>query len=579
MNVEVVQRRLWEQSKQHRSLRESSRPLFPVDPYEGRVRGLMDLMHQPQWIAVACDRVLVRSRGKAAGVDRVTVSEFQQNRRANLEALRLELKRGTYQPQPLRRVMIPKANGKQRSLGIPCLRDKIVQEAIRMALEPIFEAEFHEDSYGFRPNRSTQHAVLRCQQMMQKRFTWVIEGDVKACFDEISHKAILGSLREKVMDNKFLGLITRLLKSGVVIEGVVHPTEKGVPQGGVVSPLLSNVVLNRLDWFLHQRGHHGLDSGYAWKAGNPNVRFVRYADDWCVFITRASKQYAQRLRDEIRDLLTQQCGVELSLEKTRITHVRDGFNFLGFRLQFGVGRNGKTVPKVRVPRSALTNGIRRLNEAMRWQPTQQSGAARLVRGSAVVTGWANYYRIAHDFSRAANTLDFHAYWIGVKALCRRYDVSTAQCIRKYGQGDNLNVGGSYTLKRAQDIKTSWKQESPKPYNPGTGCYLDDVDWEVEIRQFENRQRPGRMDFKAWVLFRDGHRCRQCGSRVTIETSETDHIKPVNCFANFAQANHLFNLQTLCLRCHKQKHGAKSSRHSGKPDAGKACTSGLGLGPG
>jgi len=519
------------------------------------------------------------SRGKAAGVDRVTASEFQQNRRANLEALRLELKRGTYQPQPLRRVMIPKANGKQRSLGIPCLRDKIVQEAIRMALEPIYEAEFHDDSYGFRPNRSTHHAVLRCQQMLQKRFTWVIEGDVKACFDEISHKAILGCIREKVMDNRFLALITRLLKSGVSVEGVVHPTEKGVPQGGVVSPLLSNVVLNKLDWFLHKQGRHDLESGYAWKAGRPNVRFVRYADDWCVFITRASKQYAGRLRDQIGELLAQQCGVELSLEKTRVTHVRDGFDFLGFHLQLGIGQNGKYVPKIRVPRNAISRGMRRLNEAMRWQPTQQSGAARLVRGSAVVTGWANYYRIAHDFSRAANTLDFHAYWIGVKALCRRYDISTAQCIRKYGQGDNLNVGGSYTLKRAQDIKMSWKQESPKPYTPGTGCYLDDVDWEAEVRQYENRQRPGRMDFKAMTLFRDGHRCRQCGSRVTLETSETDHTKPVHCFASYDQATHLFNLQTLCLRCHKLKHGAKSSRHSGKPDAGTTCTSGLGLGLG
>lgn len=245
-----------------------------------------------------------------------------------------------------------------------------------MALEPIYEAEFHGDSYGFRPNRSTHHAVLRCQQMMQKRFTWVIEGDVKACFDEISHKAILGCLREKVMDNKFLALITRLLKSGVSIDGVVQQTVKGVPQGGVVSPLLSNVVLNKLDWFLHRQGRHGLESGYAWKAGRPNVRFIRYADDWCVFITRASKQYAERLRDQIQDLLAQQCGVELSLEKTRITHVRDGFNFLGFRLQVGIGQTGKYVPKVRVPRNALTNGIRRLNEAMRWQPTQQSGAAR-----------------------------------------------------------------------------------------------------------------------------------------------------------------------------------------------------------
>lgn len=186
MNVEVVQKRLWEQSQQHRKHRESDFPLFRVNAYEGRIRNLMDLMHQPQWIAAACDRVLSRSRSKAAGVDRVTASEFRHNRRAELESLRQELRGGTYQPQPLRRVMIPKANGKLRSLGIPCLRDKIVQEVIRMALEPIFEAEFHHSSYGFRPNRNTHHAVLRCQQMMQKGFTWVIEGDVKACFDQSS---------------------------------------------------------------------------------------------------------------------------------------------------------------------------------------------------------------------------------------------------------------------------------------------------------------------------------------------------------------------------------------------------------
>ena len=165
------------------------------------------------------------------------------------------------------------------------------------------------------------------------------------------------------------------------------------------------------------------------------MRFVRYADDWCVFITRSSKRYAERLRDQIREFLTQQCGVELSMEKTRITHVRDGFDFLGFHLQLGIGQHGNHVPKVRVPRKALTNAVRRLNEAMRWQPTQQSGAARLVRGSAVVVGWANYYKIAHDFSRVANKLDYHAFWIGVKALCRRYDITMAQCIRKYGRGE------------------------------------------------------------------------------------------------------------------------------------------------
>jgi hypothetical protein len=316
------------------------------------------------------------------------------------------------------------------------------------------------------------------------------------------------------------------------------------------------VVLNKLDWFLQEQGHYGLAQGYAWKKGHPNVRFARYADDWCVFITRGSKRYAERLRDRIGEFLAQHCGVELSMEKTRITHVRDGFDFLGFHLQLGIGQRGNHVPKVRVPRKALTNAIRRLNEAMRWQPTQQSGAARLVRGSAVAVGWANYYRIAHDFNRMANQLDYHAFWIAVKALCRRYDITTAQCIRKYGRGERLSIGDSYVLKRARDIKMSWKQKPPKPYEPGTGCYLDDVDWEAEVRQYESRQRPGRMDFKAMTLFRDGYRCRKCGTRVTYETSEADHIKPVNRFASYAQATTLLNLQTLCLACHKEKTRAK-----------------------
>jgi RNA-directed DNA polymerase len=125
-------------------------------------------------------------------------------------------------------VEIPKANGKMRQLGIPCLRDKIVQEAMRMILEPIFEVEFHENSYGFRPHRNAHHAVFRCRHAMLSWFTWVIEGDIKACFDEISHKTILGTVREKVIDNKFLDLLQLFLKAGVMVDGKLLPTVKGV---------------------------------------------------------------------------------------------------------------------------------------------------------------------------------------------------------------------------------------------------------------------------------------------------------------------------------------------------------------
>ncbi len=348
MNVQEVQRRLWERSRAHREHREAGRPLFPTNPYENRVRNLMDLMHQPDWLHAAMERTVERSKGKAPGVDGVTTYKYTRHGLdQKIEQLRLELKSGTYRPKPLRRVEIPKANGTMRPLGIPCLRDKIVQEAVRMALEPIFEMEFHDNSYGFRPNRSAHHAVFRCQHLMRAGFSWVIEGDVKACFDEISHEAILKAVREKVMDNKFLELIDLFLKAGVKIDGKFHPTVQGVPQGGVVSPLLANAVLNKLDWFLQSKARMGISMQKAYANSEPNIRFTRYADDWCVFLTRTNKRYAESLKEEISEFLEADCGLRLSLEKTKVTHVRDGFDFLGFHMEKGIGQKGKSVPKSR----------------------------------------------------------------------------------------------------------------------------------------------------------------------------------------------------------------------------------------
>ncbi len=554
MNIEEVQRRLWEQSHVHKQHRESGTPLFPTNPYEGRIGNLMDLMHNPTWIAAACDRVLKRSRGKATGIDGVRVHDFETNRDCRLERLRLELKRGTYRPLPLRRVEIPKANGKMRQLGIPCLRDKIVQEAIRMALEPIFEVEFHDSSYGFRPNRSADHAVNRCQQMAFHGFTWIIEGDVKACFDEISHKAILRCVREKVTDNKFLALIQLLLKSGVEIDGVLHPTVKGVPQGGVVSPLLANVVLTKLDWFLHSKGCHG-DAANQKRVnyGQPNVRFSRYADNWCVYITRGSRKYAERLKDEIRDFLRETCGLELSAEKTRITHLRDGYDFLGFNISVGVGRSGALVPKIKVGRKAITNIQTRLDEALRYRPMQESISVRLVRASAVIRGWSNYFKAAHNFNQVANGLDYKAFWTTVKAICRKEDISTAKCLRRYSLSKPLGVHETCALARFQDTAMAYSCSSPTPYQPG--CLESgsgDDEWEAAF-VLSDRQRPGGGDLKWKALIRDGFHCRGCAAVVTSKTSHADHIEPVNRFANLEMANSLDNIRTLCLRCHKLNH--------------------------
>ena len=557
MNINEVQRRLWEQSQAHRQHRESGTPLFPTNPYGGRICNLMDLMHNPTWIAAACDRVLKRSRGKASGVDGVTARVFARYRESRLEKLRLELKRSTYRSQPLRRVEIPKANGKMRQLGIPCLRDKIVQEVIRMALEPIFEVEFHEHSYGFRPNRSAHHAVSRCQFMALQGFTWIIEGDVKACFDEISHKAILRCLREKVMDNKFLRLIQHLLKAGVEIDGVVHPTNKGVPQGGVASPLLANIVLNKLDWFLHSKGFHGRAEWRTWSHGMHNVRFSRYADDWCVFLTRSNRKQAERLREEIRNFLREICGLELSADKTRITHVRDGYDFLGFNISVGVGKSGNLVPKLRVGRKAIAKIRIRLGEVLRYRPAQESISVRLERASSVIRGWSNYFKIAHNFSQVAHGLDHKAFWIATKAICRKEDISTAQCLRKYRLQNTIAVHEECALACFQDTASTYYVSSPKPYQSGCNQpYLEDDEWEVSF-VFPDRARPGSGDLKWKALVRDGFHCRSCGVKVSSKTSQADHIVPVNRFANLQQANSLDNIQTLCLRCHKLKSAKES----------------------
>ena len=436
-------------------------------------------------------------------------------------------------------------------MTVPCLRDKIVQEAIRMALEPIFEVEFHEHSCGFRPNRSTHQAVARCQWLAKNGFTWVIEGDVKACFDEIPHQMILRCIREKVQDNEFLALIQRLLKAGVEVDGVLHPTTKGVPQGGVVSPLLANAVLNKLDWLLHSKGLHGNASDRACDNGRPNIRFVRYADDWCVFLTRCDKKYARRVRDEIRDFLWEECGLRLSEEKTRITHVRDGFDFLGFRLSVGPGKSGKPVPKIKVGPKAITNIRQRLNEALRQRPSRESLAIRLARGSAVIRGWSNYFKLARNFSKAANRLDHIAYWIAVNAICRKEDISAAKCLRRYRQGNTIGVHPNCTLAKFQDTAMTYYVKGPQSYQPGSSHHETDTELEADFRISE-RRRLGGADLKWQALVRDGFYCRGCAVTVSAKTSHADHIRPVNSFASLDMANELDNIQTLCLRCHRLK---------------------------
>jgi len=261
-------------------------------------------------------RSVRRNRG-AAGIDKVSVRMFEQNLDANLDRLMRKLKQRTYEPLPARRVYIPKdAKGtKFRPLGIPAVRDRVAQEVLRRLLNPIFEAKFHDHSYGFRTGRSCHDAVEKVLELGRQGYRWVLDADISGFFDNLSHAAVMRELSDVVADGNILGLVEKFLRAGVMEGGKIRPTRVGTPQGGVISPLLANIALTVLDWHLHERG----------------FRFVRYADDFVVLCR--SEDEAKEARVLVEHLLADRLGLSLSPEKTNVTRFHEGFSFLGFDIK------------------------------------------------------------------------------------------------------------------------------------------------------------------------------------------------------------------------------------------------------
>lgn len=266
-------------------------------------------------------------------------------------------------------------------------------------------------------------------------------------------------------------------------------------------------------------------------------------------------RYAEKLRDDIREFLRRECGLELSVDKTHVTHVQDGYDFLGFRLSHEIGQGGKRVPKIKVGLKALRNVKQRLHDAMRNRPHQESVALRLQRGSAVVRGWSEYFRIAHNFTDLAGTLDHHALWIALKGICRKLDIPTGTAMKRFYRRGVLQVDEACRLETFSGIPMKLDYRGPEPYMPGQGSYDTDDDMEADFTRFCEGQRLGGWDVKYRALQRDGYCCRACGKRVTDQSSQVDHIVPVNRFASFALASTDDNVQTLCLDCHREKHSA------------------------
>jgi group II intron reverse transcriptase/maturase len=256
-----------------------------------------------------------RNRG-AAGVDKVSIDMFAANLEDNLTALMRQLKTGTYRPLPLRRLYISKGPGttKLRPLGIPVVRDRVAQEVIRRLLAPVFEPQFHEHSYGFIPGRNCHQAIERVLELHGEGYRVILDADIQGFFDNLDHRIIMEAVAAEVADGNILNLVEKFLTAGVMEEGAFRRTVMGTPQGGVISPLLANIVLNRLDWQLHAAGYH----------------FVRYADDFVVLCQ--TPQQAQEALKLVQRVLEGELRLKLSPEKTRTTTYGKGYDFLGFRL-------------------------------------------------------------------------------------------------------------------------------------------------------------------------------------------------------------------------------------------------------
>ena len=304
---------------------------------------LFNLVHDPATLIVAWDRVATNRGANTAGSDGWTVTriETEVGVAVFLDDLRAAIKGGQFRPQPVRERKIPKpgGSGKVRRLGIPTVTDRVVQAALKLVLEPIFEADFEPVSYGFRPMRRAHDAIAEIHLFGTKGYRWVLDADIEACFDSIDHTALMGRVRSRVKDKRVLALVKAFLKAGILTElGEVEDTDTGTPQGGILSPLLANIALSVLDEHLHAPWKPGGTMGTALqrrsrrRKGLSNWRLVRYADDFVV-LTDGTEDHLLGLREEIAAVLAP-LGLRFSTAKTRIVHLSQGFDFLGFRLQW-----------------------------------------------------------------------------------------------------------------------------------------------------------------------------------------------------------------------------------------------------
>ena len=475
---------------------------------------LMRLIAEPEWLQEAVRITLASSGAQTPGVDGMTKNIVESRIPQLIKAIREQLLDGTYQPLPARRVYIPKSNGKMRPLGIPTLKDRIVQRAMLMAMEPIWESDFHRLSYGFRPERSVHHAIrtvkLQLEDGTHTSGRWVIEGDLSSYFGTVHHRLLMKGVRKRIRDPWFLKLLWRFIKVGHIDKKVFCAASEGVPQGGVASPLMANIMPHEFDQYLEEhylspkarkdrwywnhsikvKRSSALKENRQWK---PAVTYCRYADDFLV-IVKGTKAQAEAIRDECREILEDKLKLTLNMEKTHVTHVNDGFVFLGHRIIRKRNRKGEMRISSSIPNVKAKNFIAKLTKELS-SNYSMSKIDMVDKINRKLKGWSNFYRYTDYTAMVYNKVDRVIFWKLGHWLARKYRCSMKSIMRRwckhpeqgkaktwvlFGKTDNGNLSGKSLFRLVSSPKMPFRFRLPE-CNP----YLRDDDRKTVTSRYDD----------------------------------------------------------------------------------------------
>ena len=374
---------------------------------------LMEAVVERGNLMLAYQRV-VENKG-AAGVDAITVSELKDHLKRHWPTIRARLLAGEYRPMAVRRVDIPKPQGGMRTLGIPTVVDRLIQQALHQVLQPIFEPTFSDASYGFRPGRNAHQALRRAQQYVTSGKRWVVDIDLEKFFDRVNHDLLMGKLTAKMGDGRVLKLIRRYLEAGMMADGLVQPRTEGTPQGGPLSPLLSNILLTELDRELERRGH----------------TFCRYADDCNVYV--ASARAGERLRQSLIRFLSERLKLKVNASKSAVARPWQR-TFLGYSMTW------HQKPKLRIAAASVTRLTEKVKALLRGA-RGRNVATTIQTLNPLLRGWAAYFKLA----ATKRVLEESDGWIRHKLRC----VLWRQWKRPYARARNL-------MKRGLTEERAWR---------------------------------------------------------------------------------------------------------------------------